>query len=182
MTTTPNIQLKLAEAPPLAVGSWRLAPADSFVSFTARLPWHRVHGRLPLTGQVLITEPAVDSRASLTATTSAVRTGSSVLDRLLAGPAFLDSRAYPEICFDSDLLVLVPSGWRAVGRLRVKNSEHELACQFGVQFGGFGPDDLPRPIVTCRWVIDSAWVATQRIPALDRRIEMACSFRLDPDI
>jgi polyisoprenoid-binding protein YceI len=182
MTTTADVKLKRAESPQLTTGTWRLAPADSVASFTARLPWRRVRGQLPLTGQVLITDPVENSRALLTARTGAVHTGSPVLDRVLAGPAFLDAHAYPDISFHSDLLVWVPSGWRAVGRLRVKDSEHELACQFGVQFGHPGPGDAVGPIVTCRWVIDSAWVASQRIPALDRRIEMTCSFRLHHDI
>jgi hypothetical protein len=141
-----------------------------------------VQGRLPLTGQVLVTEPAEDGWAWLSARTSAISTGSPALDRLLAGPAFLDAHAHPDICFQSDLLICVPSGWRAVGRLRVKNTEHELACQFGVRFGDPEPAGSPRPVVTCSWVIDPAWVATQRIPALDRRIQMTCSFRLDPDM
>ena len=182
MTTTPDIQLKPDESTRLTAGSWRLAPSNSFVSFTARLPWRRVRGQLPLTGQVLIADPVEGSRAWLTASTSSVRTGSSVLDRALAGPAFLDARAYPDISFRSDLLTWVPSGWRAVGRLQIKDHEHELACEFGVQFGQPGLGDVPRPLVTCRWVIDAAWVASQPIPALDRRIEMTCSFRLDPDI
>ena len=182
MTRTSDIQLKLGESPQLAVGNWSLAPADSFASFTARLPWRRVQGRLPLTGQVLVTEPVEDSRASLTAKTRAVCTGWPVLDRVLAGPAFLDAHAYPDICFQSDLLICVPSGWRAVGRLRVKNTEHELACQFGLQFGHPEPGEVPLPVITCSWVIDSAWVASQRIPALDQRIEMNCSFRLEPDL
>jgi polyisoprenoid-binding protein YceI len=182
VTTTPDLRLKPSEPPPLAVGSWHLAPADSFVSFTARLPFRRVRGRLPLTGQVIITEPVEGSSASLIAMTGGVRTGSSVLDHLLAGPAFLDARTFPDICFQSDLLIRVPSGWRAVGRLRIKNTEHELACQFGVQIGVPETGQLPRPVVTCSWVIDSAWVVTQRIPALDRRVEMTCSFRLDPDV
>lgn len=182
MTATGHIKLKPDEPPQLAAGSWRLASADSFASFTARLPWRRVRGRLPLTGQVLITESIEDSRALLIATTSAVSTGSPALDRVLAGPAFLDARGYPEISFESDLLIWVPACWRAIGRLCVKNGEHELACQFGMQFGDAKPDGSPRPVVTCSWVIDSAWITSQRIPALDRRIEMTCSFRLDPDM
>jgi polyisoprenoid-binding protein YceI len=78
---------------------------------------------------VRITEPIEDSTAQLAARTSAVSTGSLVLDRLLAGPGFLDARACPEISFRSELLVRVPAGWRAAGRLQVKNTEHELACQ-----------------------------------------------------
>ena len=75
-----------------------------------------MRGCLPLTGEVRITGPIGDSTARLAARTSAVSTGSPVLDRLLAGPAFLDARAFPEISFRSELLVWVPAGWRAVGR------------------------------------------------------------------
>ena len=38
-----------------------------------------------------------------------------MLDRLLAGPGFLDAGAYPEIRFRSELRAWVPTGWRAAG-------------------------------------------------------------------
>jgi polyisoprenoid-binding protein YceI len=181
MTAMPDIQLMAGPQPRLAAGNWRLTPADSYATFAARLPFRRVRGRLPLTGEVLIAERVADSKAVLTASTKAVSTGIPALDRVLAGPAFLDAHAYPEIRFTSDLLVWVPSGWRAVGRLQVKNAEHEVACQFGVQFADATPGGAPRPVITCRWGLDSTWVASQRIPGLDRRIEMTCSFRLATD-
>jgi hypothetical protein len=137
--------------------------------FVARLAGRNVRGRLPLTGQVEIAEPIEESTARLTARTGAVSTGSPVLDRLLAGPGFLDARAYPEISFQSDLLVWVPAGWRAVGRLQVKNAEHELACQLGVQLGDSLPGSAPRLLIACSWVIDSIWVTKQRLPARQRR-------------
>jgi hypothetical protein len=181
VTTTPDVQLRPGEPPLPATGSWRVRPADSHASFAARLAGRRVRGRLPLAGRVQITEPIEESTARLTASTSAVSTGSPVLDRVLAGPGFLDARAYPEITFQSDLLVRVPAGWRAVGRLQVKNAEHELACQFGVQLGECRPGRVPRLVIASTWVIDSAWVTSQRVPALGRRIAMTCSFHLDPD-
>jgi hypothetical protein len=76
----------------------------------------------------------------------------------------------------------VPAGWRAVGRLRVKNAEHELACQLSVQLGDSPPGSAPRLVIACTWVIDATWVTSQRIPALGRRIAMACSFHLDPNM
>jgi polyisoprenoid-binding protein YceI len=182
VTTTPDSQLKPGVHPHLAKGNWRVDPADSHASFTARLAGRRVRGQLPLTGQVLITDPIEESAARLTARTSAVSTGSPVLDRLVAGPAFLDARAYPEITFQSDLLVWVPAGWRAVGRLHVKNAEHELACEFGVHLGDARPGGTSRLVIACTWVIDSTWVTSQRIPGLGRRIAMTCSFDLDPDM
>ncbi len=117
-TTTPSIQLISGGRPWPAAGRWRVDPAQSHASFAARVAGHTVRGRLPLTGRVLITEPIEDSTAWLAARTSAVSTGSPVLDRLLAGPGFLNAAAFPEITFRSDLLAWVPAGWRVVGRHR----------------------------------------------------------------
>lgn len=182
MTTTPDMQLRSGEQLLPAIGVWRVSPADSHASFAARLAGRNVRGRLPLAGQVQIAKPIEESTARLTARTSAVSTGSPVLNRLLAGPTFLDARAYPEISFEADMLVWVPAGWRAVGRLQVKNAEHELACQLGLQLGDSPPGSTPRLVIACTWVIDSSWVTSQRIPALGRRIAMTCSLRLDRDM
>ncbi len=180
-TTTPGIQVQPGGQPRLAAGRWRVGPALSHASFTARVAGRAVRGCLPLTGEVLITEPVEESTARLVARTSAVSTGSPVLDRVLAGPGFLDAGAFPEISFRSGLLVWVPDGWRAVGRLRVKDTEHELACQLGLQLGGTRPGGPPRMIIASSWVIDSRWVTSQWIPGLSRRIVMTCSFCLEPD-
>jgi YceI-like domain len=181
LTATPDIQLRPVRQPLPAAGIWRVGRANSYASFAAQLAGRHVRGRLPLAGHVQITEPIEESTARLTARTGAVSTGSSVLNRLLAGPGFLDARAYPEISFQSDLLVRVPDGWRAVGRLQVKNAEHELACQLGARIAGSRAGSTPRLVIACTWVIDSTWVTRQRIPALGRRIAMTCSFQLDPD-
>src|ERR1700759_4022250 len=126
---TPGMQLPPGGQPRLAAGSWRVDPAQSDASFTASVVGRPVRGCLPLSGRVLITEPIEDSTARLIARASAVSTGSPVLDRLLAGPGFLDAGAYPEISFRSGLLAWVPAGWRTVGRLPGKNAGHEPACQ-----------------------------------------------------
>jgi polyisoprenoid-binding protein YceI len=182
VTTTPGIQLQPGGQLRLAVGSWRVDPARSHASFAARFAGQLVQGCLPLTGEVLITEPIEDSAARLTARAGAVSTGSPVLDRLLAGPGFLDAGAFPDISFRSELLAWVPAGWRAVGRLRVKNTEHELACQLDLRLGDTQPDDPLGIMVASSWVIDSRWVTSQRIPALARRILMTCSMSLAPDM
>jgi hypothetical protein len=136
-----------------------------------------VRGRLPLSGGVLITEPIEDSTAWLIARASAVSTGSPALNPLLAGPGFLDAGAFPEISFRSELLAWVPAGWRAVGRLQVKNAEHDLACYLDLHLGGTRPDGSPRILITSSWVIDSRWVTSQWIPGLGHRIVMMCSSR-----
>src|SRR5260370_1227847 len=146
-TTTPGIQLKPGGQSRLAAGSWRVDPARSHASFTARVAGRPVRGRLPLTGGVLIAQPIEDSTARLAATTNAVSTGSPVLDRLLTGPRFLDAGAFPEISFRSEQLVWVPAGWRAVGCLQVKNTEYELACQLDLDLPDTRPGDPPRILI-----------------------------------
>lgn len=180
-TTTPGIQFGPGGQPRLATGSWRADPAHSGASFTAQFAGQPVRGRLPLTGAVLVTEPIEDSIARLSARTSAVSTGSPMLDQLLAAPGFLDAAAFPEISFRSELLVWVPTGWRAVGQLEVKGRERALACQLDVGPPSQPPGDPPGVTISSRWVLDSSWITGQRIPALSRRVAMMCSVALEPD-
>jgi polyisoprenoid-binding protein YceI len=179
---TPGMQLPPGGQQRLAAGSWRADPAQSRASFAVSVVGRPVHGCLPLSGGVVITEPIEDSTARLIARAGAVSTGSPELDRLLAGPGFLDAGAFPEISFRSELLARVPAGWRAVGRLRVKNAEHELACRLDMDLGGTRPDGSPRTVITSSWVIDSRWITRQWIPGLDRRIVMMCSCSLEPEM
>jgi polyisoprenoid-binding protein YceI len=174
--TTSDHRFLPAGSPRLAVGSWRVDPARSHASFAARAAGRPVLGRVPLTGRVLITEPIEDSTARLAARTSAISTGSPWLDRLLAGPGFLDAGVFPEVSFRSELLAWVPAGWRAVGRLQVKDAEYDL------RLGDLQPGGPQRVGVAGSWVIDSRWVTRQRIPALGRRIMMTCSLSLEPDM
>jgi hypothetical protein len=131
---------------------------------------------------VVITEPIEDSTARLAARTSAISTGSALLDRLLAGPGFLDAGAFPAVSFRSELLAWVPAGWRAVGHLQVKDTEHELACRFDPCPDDLRPGGPQQLLIACSWVIDSRWITHQWIPGLGRRIVMTCLLSLQPDI
>ena len=187
-----GIQPSPSRRPRLATGRWRVDPAQSHASFAARVGGQVVRGRMPLAGRVIIAEPIEDSTACLAARTNAVSTGSPALNRLLAGPRFLDAVAFPEISFRSELLAWVPAGWRAVGHLRIKNVEHELACQFDLHPGDTRPDDVPpdgerrddvrRIVIASNWVIDSRWVTSHWVPSLSRNVMMTCSFSLVPEI
>jgi polyisoprenoid-binding protein YceI len=181
-TMTTGIQLDPDGRPQLAAGSWRVDPAHSHASFAARVAGRSVRGRLPLSGDILITEPIENSTARLAARTTAVSTGSPVLDRLLTGSSFLDARAFPQITFQSERLVWVPTGWRSLGRLQVKDAEHELACQLDVDLPDKRPSDPRHIIIASRWVIDSRWITSQWVPAFDRRIMMTCSSLLEPNV
>lgn len=178
----PGIQLQPAAGPRPAAGNWRVDPAKSYASFTVRAAGRPVEGRLPLIGRVLVAEPIEDSTAWLAANAAQVSTGLHLLDGRLAGPGFLDASVFPEIRFRSELLAWVPAGWRAVGRLQVKGTEHELACQLDLDRDGVRPGEPPRFRVTSSWVVDSRWITRLWIPGLSRRIPMTCSFVLEPDI
>jgi polyisoprenoid-binding protein YceI len=180
-TATPGIHPGSESQPGVPAGGWRVNPACSHASFTARVAGQPVRGRLPLTGGVVVAQLIEDSAARLVASTSAVYTGSTVLDRLLAGPAFLDADVFPEISFRSELLVWVPTGWRAIGQLKVKGRERALACQLDVGPLSQSPDGPSRMTISSRWVLDSSWITSKRIPALSRRVAMVCSVALEPD-
>ena len=180
--TMPGRRFLPAGMPRPAVGSWRVDPARSQASFAARAAGRPVGGCLPLAGRVLMAEPIEDSTVRLAARASAISTGSPWLNRLLAGPGFLDAEAFPEIGFRSELLAWVPAGWRAVGRLQVKGAEHELACRFDLRLDDPQPGSPPRLKVASSLVIDSRWVTRQRIPALGRHIVMTCSLFLEPEM
>jgi polyisoprenoid-binding protein YceI len=172
-TATPDIHVGTQVQPPVPAGGWRVDPLRSSASFSARVAGRPVRGRLPLTGGALISTSIEDSQARLVASTSALSTGIALLDRLLLGPGFLDAEVFPEISFRSEMLVSVPTGWRAIGQLEVKGKEHAMACELAVN-----PRD-PRTI-TSRWVLDSKWVTNQRVLALSRNIAMTCSVALEP--
>jgi polyisoprenoid-binding protein YceI len=182
VTTTPGHQFLPAGLPRLAAGSWRVDPARSHASFAARAGGPCGGGGVARSGRVLVTEPIEDSTVRLAARTSAVSTGSPLLDRLLAGPGFLDAGAFPEISFRSEMLAWVPAGWRAVGRLQVKDTEHELACRFDPRLDDPRPGGPQQLLIACSWVIDSRWITRQWIPGLGRHIVMTCSLSLQPDI
>lgn len=164
---------------PVLAGPWRVDPTRSHTSFAAQVAGHSVRGRLPMTGRVLISEPVGQSTARLAARAGAISTGSPALDRVLAGPGFLDAGNFPEISFLAELVVRVPSGWRAVGRLRVRDAEHELACQLRMQDTERAPASAC-VIVGCTWVLDGRWVTSHRIPTLSRRVVMTSSLYLEP--
>ena len=104
------------------------------------------------------------------------------------GRDFLDAAAFPEISFRSELLAWVPAGWRAVGRLRIKNAEHELACQLDLHLATRGRTTwlaraiVRRVVIASTWVIDSRWVTSHWVPALSRNVVMSCSFSLVPEL
>jgi polyisoprenoid-binding protein YceI len=132
---------------------------------------------LGLDGVAYVSASIENSAAHLYAVTASLRTGSPLLDRLLLGAGFLDAESFPCISFRADMLVGVPTGWRAGGQLRVKGTDHPLVCELDADL-----HDRPGPpamTVTTRWVIDSTWITNQRVPALSRRIAMTCSVALD---
>ena len=162
----------------LPTGRWRVDPNHSSAEFTARLAGRPIRGHLPLTGEVVVAAPVEDSTASLIAAAQALSTGHGALDRLLAGPGFLHTEHFPQIAFQSQALVCVPIGWRAIGHLQVKGAERPIVCELAA--------DLRRPdspatgaiTITSRWILDSTWITTQRVLTLSRQVTMKCTLAL----
>jgi polyisoprenoid-binding protein YceI len=119
-----------------------------------------------------------DSAAHLYAATGGLRTGSEMLDRLLTGPQFLDAETHPSISFRSEMLVRVPTGWRAVGHLRIKGTDHPMVCELVADLRDSMLGQMAMSVET-RWVLDSTWITTRRVPMLARRIAMGCSITLE---
>jgi polyisoprenoid-binding protein YceI len=170
---TSDIRPATQDALPVPAGEWSVDPVRSSASFMARVAGGSVRGRLPLSGGARISATVDQSAACLVASSAALSTGSGLLDRMLVGSGFLEADAFPEITFRSEMLVRVPSGWRAVGQLEVKGREHAMACELAV-------DPRDPMTITSRWVLDSAWVTSRRVLALGRSIAMTCSVRLQP--
>ena len=115
-----------------AAGDWHAVEGQSHASFVARVAGRPVRGRLPLAGEALIAGSVEHCATRLVAATGALTTASPILDRILTGPGFLEAETYPEISFQSQTMTRVPTGWRAIGHLRVKDVDYELACQLGI--------------------------------------------------
>ena len=126
LTAAPDLQPATLSLPDVAVGRWRMDPARSHTSFTARVVGRPVRDHLPVTGEVPATRSIEESAARLAA-------------NALAGPGFPGAGVFPQISFRSQLLVRVPVGWQAVGQLQVKGTEPRGGVPAG---GGSGQ---PRP-------------------------------------
>src|SRR4051794_14214475 len=177
-TVTPSVQRGGVGTPALTPGSWRVDPSLSRASFTARVAGRSVRGRLPLSGGAYMSPSVGDSAAHLYAATGGLRTGSAMLDRLLTGPQFLDAETHPSISFRSEMLVRVPIGWSAVGHLRVKGTDHPMVCDLVADLRDSTFGQMAMTVET-RWVFDSTWMTTRRVPMLARRIAMVCSITLE---
>jgi polyisoprenoid-binding protein YceI len=180
--TTPRSDDRSAtqDQSPVPIGAWLVDPVRSHASFAARVAGRSVRGRLPLIGAVSVAASIEDSTAHLVAVANEVSTGNRMLDRLLAGPGFLDIEEYPTISLRSQMLVCVPTGWRVVGQLQVKGSEHPIVCELEADLRSAQPRTAGAAmVVRTHWVLDSTWITTQRLPTLSRRIAMSCSVVLD---
>ena len=164
---------------PVPAGHWRVDPARSSAAFAARIAGRPVGGRFPLSGEAHVAVPVEDSTAHLVAAAHALQTDHAMLDRVLLGSGFLDVAAFPKISFRAEQLVRVPTGWRALGQLRIKASEHTVVCEVDADVH---EDHAGGAVVmlNSRWVIDATWITRQRVPGLSRRISMSCAVALEP--
>lgn len=161
------------------VGAWEVVTPRSSVFFSVRVAGMPVEGHFPLSGAVLLGPSLDDSAAYFSAMTNELQTGSRTVDTLLAGPAFLDTAAFPEVWFQSESIVRVPSGWRGIGSLIVKEVERAVVCDFAIVVEE-SAGRVRQLHLAASWAIDSAWITLQAMPKMSRRIAMGCSVVLQP--
>lgn len=161
------------------VGAWEVITQRSSVHFGTRVAGLPIAGQFPLSGAVLLGPSLDDSAAYFSAMTGELQTGSSMLDTVLAGPAFLDALAFPEVWFQSESIVRVPSGWRGIGCLTLKDVERAVVCDFSIAFED-STTPARRLYLAASWAIDSAWITLQAMPKMARRIAMGCSVVMKP--
>lgn len=126
MTAAPDLQPATLSPPEVAVGRWRVDPARSRTSFTARVAGRPRRGHLPVTGEVLATRSTGEPAARLAA-------------NALTGPGFPGAGVCPQTSFRSQLPARVPAGWRAVGQLQVKGDRAHAGVPAGGGSGQPGP-------------------------------------------
>jgi polyisoprenoid-binding protein YceI len=161
------------------VGAWEVLADRSSVFFGARVAGIPIDGRFPLSGALLLGPSLDDSAAYFSAMTNEVQTGSRTLDSLLAGPAFLDASLFPEVWFQSESIIRVPTGWRGIGSLTLKEVERPVVCDFAIAVDEAAT--LARRLyLAASWAIDSEWITLQAMPKMARRITMGCSVVLAP--
>ncbi len=182
MTAILDLDLPLHSSLQRPAGRWQAIAGESHASFVARVAGRPVRGRLPLEGEASVAGSAEQWGTHLVASTRGLSTFSPVLDRILKGPGFLEADEHPEIGFQSQSLVRVPTGWRAIGLLQVKGVDYEVACELVLGHLQHGRTGGPRISAISHWVLDSRWITGQRIPGLSRRVSMTSSVVLEPAV
>lgn len=104
----------------LPVGSYRIDPTRSTVSFTTRhlFGLAQVQGTFALrTGQIRVARPVEQSSVTAALATGSFTTGNSRRDDDVRSAKFLDAAAHPDITFTSDRLQHVGGKWTVSGTL-----------------------------------------------------------------
>ena len=110
-TDTTAVRAAKPDQSAVPVGDWRVDPVRSHASFTARVAGRSVRGRLPLSGEAIVTASVEDSAAHLTA----MRRRGSPGDQLPVADAGLR-----------------PDRVEGIGHLQVKGTDHPIVCELDV--------------------------------------------------
>jgi polyisoprenoid-binding protein YceI len=104
----------------LPVGTYRIAPARSTLSFTTRhfFGLGRVRGSLGISsGTVLVASPATSSTVSARMPVASFRSGFGMRDFHVKSPMFLHANRHPDLTYQSTGLTRTPAGWTIHGTL-----------------------------------------------------------------
>jgi polyisoprenoid-binding protein YceI len=129
----------------LGVGTWRILPDQSSVSFSVRnFMVAKVQGQFErFTGAIEIgsnSTPLAAARIDI----RSVTTGNDKRDEHLQAPGFFDSEHHPEALFASASILPVRGGYLLNGDLTIKGMSKPVSLH--LQYNGVGPDPRYRQV------------------------------------
>jgi len=110
---------------PPAVGTYRIDPSTSTITFTTRhlFGTGAVKGRFDLNpGDIIVAEPITASQVNATARTDSFTTGNPKRDKHVTSADFLHAEAHPEISFRSTELVRDGASWLLRGTITARGN------------------------------------------------------------
>ncbi len=127
--------------PGVAVGTWVIDPAHSWVGFTVRHLMSKVRGRFTdFSGEIVVGETPDSSSAAVTIDLASVTTGNNMRDNHLRTKDFFDVEQNPKMTFAST--GVRPSGdkWVLIGDLTIRDITKAVEIEF--EFLGVDPTGL----------------------------------------
>ncbi|MBX9850570.1 MAG: YceI family protein [Cytophagaceae bacterium] len=120
-----SVNTRLAEA-------WKIKSDESYVNFSARSAFTRVHGKIPgIQGEIKFSEEDLaGSKFNASLEPASLNTENGKRDRHLKSADFLDVEKFPKIKFVSKKIEKTGNGYSVTGDLTVKDVTKEISFPF----------------------------------------------------
>lgn len=126
--------------PGYLVGTWKVDPAHSEISFTTRhLMITKVRGRFTTYDATIVTAAdPLESSVTATIDLTSVDTGNETRDNHLRSADYLEAAKYPTMTYRSTGVRRTAEGWAVDGELTLHGVTRSVSLD--VEIGGFGAD------------------------------------------